>query len=369
MKKIFLTLAALCMGAAAVSAQDIVLTPADSVYIERTKVINDYSLIGVQYGAALSSVSFDPNRDTEMQLVPVNVGVTYTRYGKMFGYMPYFGIQAGVFYTRDAYKFKTNEKTGVTDYILGASKAVIQNIEVPVLAHLHFDFWKMKVLLNVGPFLGYRLSIARSDYHYKQPEDIMQYQNKFHPNERRFDYGIKAGGGFAFVFDPIEIHLTAAYKYSLSYLHQPDVNRRTMEHDDKSKTYYNWSYPTNIIISLGIHYQLTNRIGLTKKQIRRQAASDVRELYKEAVEAVEAEQRAKQEEELKRQEEAAKAKEAKKAVKKDNVLDQSFKPEPKPETKPEVQTETGEETEIRKANPVRKPIEVPAEKIQAVEKE
>lgn len=274
--------AALLLGALTLGAQDIVLSKADSAYIERTKVINDYSMIGVQYGVALSNVSFDPSRSTDMQFVPVNVGIMYTRYGKMFGYMPYFGLQAGVFYTRDSYKFSTLSN-GVTDYILGASRAQIHNIEVPLLAHLHYDFWKMKIMVNVGPFVGYRLSISRSDYHYGQNPDFMKYQYSFHPNEKRFDYGIKAGAGIGFVFDPIEIHITGAYKYSLSNLHAPDVNRRTMEHDDKSKTYYNWSYPTNIIIAVGIHYQITNRIGLTKKQIRKQAASDVYEMYREAM--------------------------------------------------------------------------------------
>lgn len=282
MKKVLISAAALLLGALTLGAQDIVLSKADSLYIERTKVINDYSMIGVQYGVALSNVSFDPTRSTDMQFVPVNVGIMYTRYGKMFGYMPYFGFQAGVFYTKDAYKFSTSSN-GVTDYILGASRAQIHNIEVPLLAHLHYDFWKMKLIVNVGPFLGYRLSISRSDYHYGQNPDFMKYQFSFHPNEKRFDYGIKAGAGFGFVFDPIELHITAAYKYSLSNLHAPDVNRRTMEHDDKSKTYYNWSYPTNIIIAVGIHYQITNRIGLTKKQLRKQASSDVYEMYKEAM--------------------------------------------------------------------------------------
>ena len=58
------------------------------------------------------------------------------------------------------------------------------------------------------------------------------------------------------------------YKHSLSTLFDPDYN---------SEYYYRFAYPSNIIISAGIHFQLTKRSGMTKKQLKEQAKSIVYE--------------------------------------------------------------------------------------------
>ena len=68
--------------------------------------------------------------------------------------------------------------------------------------------------------------------------------------------------GFGFVFDPIEIHLKAAYKHSLSSLYNPNYY---------SDYYYRFAYPSNIIISAGVHFQLTKRTGKTKTQLKKEA--------------------------------------------------------------------------------------------------
>lgn len=241
--------------------------------VESYSKINDYSLLGVSYGAAISSVSFDPVRNAESVIVPINVGITYTRYGKLFGYMPYFGFQVGLNYSKDAYQFKKNPLTGYQDNILYASKATIETIELPFMAHLHYDFWKMRIMADVGVYGGYRLTVHR-EYNENVSESRKKYENSFHPNENRWDYGIKAGAGIAFIFDPVELHIMGFYKYSWSNLHQPDVDARTMEHTESSKYYYKWSYPTNIILSVGIHYQLTRRIGKTRAEMKREAREE-----------------------------------------------------------------------------------------------
>ena len=69
----------------------------DTLFIDSKGSINDYSMIGIQYGVGLSQVMWNPSQKQEMVFVPVNFGLTFTKYGKMFGYMPYFGFQAGVF--------------------------------------------------------------------------------------------------------------------------------------------------------------------------------------------------------------------------------------------------------------------------------
>ena len=65
----------------------------DTLQIKKKLFINDYSMIGVHYGVNLSSVTWNPVQSQETLTLPTNIGITYTKYGKMFGYMPFFGFQ------------------------------------------------------------------------------------------------------------------------------------------------------------------------------------------------------------------------------------------------------------------------------------
>ena len=242
------------------SIPDIVL---DTININKKTYINDYSMIGVQYGAGLSQVMWNPSQRQEMILMPYNFGVTFTRYGKMFGYMPYFGFQVGVFYGQEGYQFKKNEDTGYTYTIQGADKAIMDVIEVPVLSHMHIDFWKMKVMADIGFYVGYRLNIHRFPFNGEYKNDsYAAMQDSFLETDNRWDYGIKGGVGFGFVFDPVEIHIKAAYKHALSSLYEPD---------HYSKYYYRYAYPSNIIVSVGLHFHLTKRTGRTKAELKKEA--------------------------------------------------------------------------------------------------
>lgn len=254
---------------------------------KKRKAINDYSMIGIQYGAGMSRTLLQPETAKEdMVFIPYNVGVTFTKYGKMFGYMPYFGIQAGVFFTKEGYRFRYDEKKNTVPVFLGAQSALMDVVEVPVLAHCHADFWKMKIILNAGFYVGYRLNIHRyaptmdseglaytnltPDYDFK----TVSYERKFADFENRFDYGIKGGVGFGFVFDPVEIHFQAMYKHSFSSLFQPTYY---------SRYYYRYSYQQNIIVSVGLHFQLGKRVGKTRSQLRREAMEFVNENRESAV--------------------------------------------------------------------------------------
>ena len=232
----------------------------DTVKVKKKLKLNDYSMIGVQYGASLSQVIWNPVQNQKMVFQPVNLGVTFTRYGKMFGYMPYFGFQAGIFYAREGYQFEYNEDRDYTYTIEGAEKAVIDVIEVPILSHIHIDFWHFKIIAQIGMFGGYRLGIQR--FPGKTGKLNPETANSFAEYDKRLDYGIKGGVGFGLVFDPLEIHIQAMYKHSLSTLYEPDYS---------SQYYYRFAYPSNIIVSAGVHFQLTKRSGLTKKEIKKQA--------------------------------------------------------------------------------------------------
>lgn len=232
----------------------------DTLSIKKNTEINDYSMIGVHYGMGLSRVMWNPTQQQDMLLMPYNIGVTYTKYGKMFGFMPFFGFQIGLLYTQEGYQFKYNEERNYVYKVEGAEKAILDVIEMPLLAHMHFDFWNMKILANIGCYAGYRIGIER--FPGKTGSVMPELVHSFKDTDRRMDYGIKGGIGFGFVFDPIEIHLQAMYKHSLSSLYEPDYY---------SEYYYRYAYPSNIIITAGIHYQLTKRTGKTKADLKKAA--------------------------------------------------------------------------------------------------
>jgi hypothetical protein len=232
----------------------------DTLQIRKDFIINDYTMVGIQYGAGLSQVMWNPAQKQDMLFLPVNFGVTYTRYGKMFGYMPYFGFQAGLFYGKEGYQFKYDEEDDYTYTLEGAEKAVMEVVELPVLAHLHFDVWRLKLIANIGCYAGYRLSIQR--FPGKSGNVSESVANSFLDTDRRFDYGIKGGAGIGLIFDPLEIHVTAMYKHSFSSLYQPDYY---------SQYYYRYAYPSNIVVSVGTHFHITKRSGKMKSEIKKMA--------------------------------------------------------------------------------------------------
>ena len=230
----------------------------DTVKMKKAKSINDYTMIGVQYGVSLSQMRFNPTKRQGMLISPYNFGITYTRYGKMFGYMPYFGFQTGVLFGQDGYIFKKNKETGdYNESVDGATKAVYSYAEVPLLAHLHIDVWHLKLIVNLGLYAGYRLEVEREGERLDP-----QYANTFYDYDRRFDYGAKAGAGIGLILDPIEFHIQATYRASLGSLYRPNYY---------SEYYYRFAYPSDILITAGIHIQLTKRTGKTKAALKKEA--------------------------------------------------------------------------------------------------
>ena len=234
----------------------------DTIDIRKKLVINDYSMIGIQYGAGLSRVSWNPSQKQDHVVIPINMGVTFTTYGKMFGYMPYFGFQVGVFYAQEGYQFKYNEEKNYTYSIVGAERAILDVVEVPLLFQFHYDMWNFKILAQIGCFGGYRLGIERFDTKVTNVVLKPEHQHSFLETDRRWDYGIKGGGGFALVFEPVEFQVMLSYKHSLSSLYEPD---------HASKYYYRYAYPYNFILSVGANFHITKRSGRTKAELKKMA--------------------------------------------------------------------------------------------------
>lgn len=231
----------------------------DTLTVKKALVVNDYSLIGVQYGAAISRVMWNPPQEQNSLLMPVNFGVTYTKYGQMFA-MPFFAFKAGLFYAKEGYEFKYNEEYDYTYKIEGAEKAIMEVVELPIFFQFHYDTWNFKLMAEVGCYAGYRLSIHRLPG--KTGNVKPEKEFTFMDTDNRFDYGIKGGVGVALVFDPIEIHLMASYKHSMSSLYEPD---------HYSNYYYRFAYPQNFIISAGVHFQISKRTGKTKAELKKEA--------------------------------------------------------------------------------------------------
>lgn len=231
----------------------------DTLTLKKALVVNDYSLIGVQYGVGLSRVMWNPPQEQNTLFVPVNIGVTYTKYGQMFA-MPFFAFKAGLFYTKEGYEFEYNEEYDYTYKIEGAEKAIMEVVELPIFFQFHYDTWNFKLMAEIGCYGGYRLSIHRFPGQTGNVKPEKEFS--FIDTDIRLDYGIKGGVGFALVFDPIEIHLMASYKHSLSSLYEPD---------HYSNYYYRFAYPQNFIISAGVHFQISKRTGKTKAELKKQA--------------------------------------------------------------------------------------------------
>ena len=240
----------------------------DTLEIKKKFFINDYSMIGVHYGVNLSSVLWNPVKDQKTLTLPTNIGITYTKYGKMFGYMPYFGFQIGLNFTQEGYMFdndkeKLEEDMRRPETIEGADKVIYDVLELPMYFHFHYDLMNFKIIGNIGCYGAYRTGIHR--YATMGTTITPGLERNFADYDRRWDYGIKGGVGFGLVFTPVEFHIMASYKYSFGTLHDPD-------HWDK--TFYRYASPSNIIISAGLHFHLSKRTGKTKSELK-QIAKDI----------------------------------------------------------------------------------------------
>lgn len=233
----------------------------DTVSVDKVFVLNDYTLIGFESGVSFNRMRFNPAYSQSIRFTPEYYELSVTRYGKMFGYMPYFGLKFGLVYGHEAYKFKENKETGYTAHIHGADEAVYDIIELPVMSHFHFDSPHFKITADVGPYAAYRMNIERMG-----PYVDESIRESFLEHDKRFDHGLKGGVGLSLIFSPVEVFVNGKVRYSWTNLYQPDY---------ASKYYYNFAYPFDIIVTAGVQFQLTKRTGKTKAMLRKEAKAIV----------------------------------------------------------------------------------------------
>ena len=233
----------------------------DTVNVGKTFKLNDYSMIGVEYGGSGNRMMFNPPKTQTTLYLLDTYGIYYIRCYKLFDGSPVIGSKIGLRYSHEGYKFKENKETGLTPDIEGAKQAVMEVVELPFMLHLHTDGPNYMVAADAGIYGGYRLSIERTgDY----VRDAIAHS--FLETDRRFDYGLNAGIGFGIVVSPFEFHVNANVRWSWNSIYDPDYY---------SKDYFRFAYPFDVIVTAGVYYHLSRRTGKNRAQLRQEAYEQV----------------------------------------------------------------------------------------------
>lgn len=181
-------------------------------------------MIGVQYGVNYSNVISTPSVAQEAIWTFHSMGVYYTYFHAMWDHLFNFGLQVGVKYGKQGY---------ASEYSSSGYGEICKVVEMPVLSKFKVDFSRFRLLINLGPFVGYRLETDK--------------EGGFDKYDQRYAYGIMGGVGFAVVFKPFEFHIEGNYQYSLG----------SMYHTNKySDIYWMYVYPSNIAITASLHVHL-----------------------------------------------------------------------------------------------------------------
>jgi hypothetical protein len=179
-------------------------------------------MIGAGYGINFSGVTSSPKLGQERIWTFNNVGIYYTYYHALWDHLFNFGIVVGA---KHGYEGFTSSYEG-----FGATYEVL---EIPLISQFKIDFSRLRLLINVGTYYGYRLSTDK--------------EGGFDQYDQRYDYGVIGGVGLAIVFKPLELHIEGNYKYSFASLYQ------TNKYSD---IYWMFTYPQNIMISASLHVHL-----------------------------------------------------------------------------------------------------------------
>lgn len=202
--------------------QDISLKP--------VKKYHSSSMIGIRYGVNLSGAHITPDVGAGKVVCPDNFAIVYTYYNDLWDMLNNFGTQVVARLGREGF---TTEYLNDEYYTVG---------ELDLLCNLHLDFSAFRILVNVGPYAGYRLSNGRSEDSFTYP-----LPGNWNYKDNRYDYGLIFGGGLGIVFKPFELHLECNYKWGLSsYYHT------YFYHDE----YWLFAYPRVLMFSGTLYFKL-----------------------------------------------------------------------------------------------------------------
>ena len=187
---------------------------------------NREHLVGMRWGYNVSNVTFDPVKNHTAIKSTKNFSVLYTYYHDIWGASPYFGIQTGLSFWQTGYRLdNVEEKTDL--------------ISLPLVSQFHLDFWKLRALVNLGGYGGYRLS--KTVYNLSGTTNSAGVTG-FDNLDNRVEFGI-----IAVVLKPVELQFEANYNYSLSYLYNPRKLNATIPQ---------YTYPNQLIFSISLMYHI-----------------------------------------------------------------------------------------------------------------
>ena len=258
----------------------------DSVGTAFDQPINDYVLFGFHGGAVFNNTYFNPPWEAKFSSHAPVFGASLTIHGKLFGFMPYFGLEIGAQHTFEGYSFKENKETKITRNLEGAEDLVMEVWEVPFLMAAHADLGEnFKLLAKVGIYGGYRTNVQRSGTYLESSyyslvdynPDMMttvkgSYPDRYYPSlyepefrdkwDLRWTYGLEGGVGFGIMLSPVEFHVNALVKWGWGSFFAPNYY---------SKYYYRFGYPLDVMVTAGLYYQLTPRRGYTRHRLKKYA--------------------------------------------------------------------------------------------------
>ena len=254
----------------------------DTVQIVKQTRPNNNWLIGVYGGATGLMGYFNPTWSSEIAMHYPVWGFSVIKNATMMNMFPNVGLEFGFQNNYEGYRFKRSKETGNLRYVSStyAYDVVMQVPEAYMLTHGHFDISDhFKLLVKVGIYGGYRLNVDRKAF-WEHPEisfnptDAVQahfndVKNTFQDDENRWSAGLMGGPGFSIMFDPFEIHVNAMVKWGWITFYDPDFLG--------TGYYYRYAYPLDAAVTIGLYYQITPRVGRSRRDLRRLAREIVTE--------------------------------------------------------------------------------------------
>lgn len=163
--------------------------------------------VGGRAGMSLSSMSFTPS--VKQSWNTGVCGAVTVRYAEE----KLFGLVAELGWTQRGWKENFEEHPF-------AYRRTLTYITLPVMTHIYFGKPRFKTFINLGPSVSYCIgeSISAS-FDYRNPHAVADFprnrqtEQMYADLHNKFDYGISAGLGFEFYFQPRHSLLVEARFY------------------------------------------------------------------------------------------------------------------------------------------------------------
>lgn len=182
--------------------------------------------LGVRGGYGISSASFDPYQGDGKSVSGIDYGVAYKLYAEK-----YMGTQIEFSFVQTGYQLADTIYTG-------------RAVELPAMAQGFLRFGGFRVFINAGAYLSY---ITTQEV--EKPNGLGSTTTEtyhFSDRDKRFDYGILGGGGFAFQLKKIELQVEARYQYGFGYIIKPRYNTEQTIFSNRSR----------LVFSVALFYNL-----------------------------------------------------------------------------------------------------------------